>query len=97
MNIDERNAKILSFRGQKSFGLIAKEMGLSRNVVAGVMFRADWPLEQRVSAPGDDRKNRSGTGRKGGASEFAREVLLRGGKVGRRWKCKPRAVAGARA
>jgi len=39
----ERNQKILAMRGKKSFALIAKELGISRNVVAGVCFRADHP------------------------------------------------------
>jgi hypothetical protein len=33
--------EILRWRGKKSYGLIAKELGTTRNVVAGVCFRAD--------------------------------------------------------
>ncbi len=85
----ERNAKILALRGQKSFGLIARELGITRQAVAGVCWRADWPHEKRISAKGDDRKNHSGTGRKGGAHQFAKETLPPvPGKVGRRWKLK---------
>jgi hypothetical protein len=38
-----RAAEILRWRGKKSFGLIAKEFGVTRNVVAGIFFRADHP------------------------------------------------------
>jgi hypothetical protein len=89
MNREARNAKILKLRGQKSYGLIAKELGITKSTVAGVCFRADWPPEKRVSAPGDDRKNRSGTGRKGGHRPFAKQTLpFPGGKPGRSWTWK---------
>jgi DNA invertase Pin-like site-specific DNA recombinase len=55
----DRDAKILKMRHRKSYGLIAKELGISRNIVAGVCFRADWPAEIRVN-------NKSGTGYKSG-------------------------------
>lgn len=42
MNEVLRN-KILRMRGKKSYGLIAEELGISRNSVAGVMFRAAHP------------------------------------------------------
>lgn len=44
--------KVLKLRGQKSFGLIAKELDVSRNVVAGICFRADYPVEVRLAVSG---------------------------------------------
>src|SRR3990167_11338693 len=43
-----RNGKILRRAGKKSYGLIAKELGLTRGVVAGVIWRGiKWPLIKR--------------------------------------------------
>lgn len=42
--------KILAMRGQKSYGLIALELGITRNVVAGVIFRHKYPRTVRVRA-----------------------------------------------
>lgn len=78
MTKQQLNAKILRLRGKKSFGLIAKELGITRNVVAGVMFRDNWPIELRVSAPGERFKNRSGTGRRGGGHPHADKTLPMG-------------------
>lgn len=36
-------ARILRMRGKKSYGLIAEELGVTRNVVAGVLFRQRHP------------------------------------------------------
>lgn len=41
-------AEILQWRGKKSYGLIAKELGTTRNVVAGVFFRADHPKQRAI-------------------------------------------------
>jgi hypothetical protein len=62
-----RNAKILSLRGKKSFGLIARELGISRNVVAGVCFRADWPAATRVASSGRSKRNKCGMGYRTGS------------------------------
>lgn len=97
MNNKVRNAKILALRGQKSLGLIAREIGLTRNIVAGVCWRADWPARTCKRDPKTGKRNRSGTGRHG-HGEYAAQVLHHpGGKIGRRWKCKPRAAPRARA
>lgn len=67
--------KILALRGKKSFGLIARKLGVSRNIVAGVMFRAAWPVGTRVPSPGYRYGgNKSGTGHHGGG-RYARELL----------------------
>lgn len=69
--------EILGMRGKKSFGLIAKELGVTRNVVAGVCFRHDYPCEVRVRAghKGRGGGNKIGTGRKGGPRRYAKRTL----------------------
>lgn len=57
-----RNKKILRLRGKKSFGLIAKDLGLTRNIVAGVCFRHDHPPELRFRSPNSHGCNKIGTG-----------------------------------
>ncbi len=57
-------SKVLSLRGEMSFGLIAKKLGVSRNVVAGICFRVDWPHSSRVRSPNARSGNKSGTGRR---------------------------------
>lgn len=59
-----RNAAILKLRGAKSFTVIAAELGLTRNVVAGVMFRARHPANTRYSSS-HGRRNKTGTGHHG--------------------------------
>lgn len=76
MNQQTRNAKILALRGQKSFGLIAKELGITRNVVAGVVFRHDWPPDLRIRSPGSHGANKIGTGNRRGPD--AKRTLQRG-------------------
>lgn len=56
----KRNRAVLALYGKKSFGLIAKELGISRNVVAGIVFRSIHPPGQRSKVGGGDR----GIGRK---------------------------------
>lgn len=46
-----RNRKILALYGKKSFGMIAKQLGISRNVVAGVVFRDTYPPRHRIPSP----------------------------------------------
>lgn len=65
--------KFLARRGQKSMSLIADEFGVTRNVVAGVFFRASHPKTRSL-----------GTGYRTG--ERTPESKLIGGKIGRkRW------------
>jgi hypothetical protein len=45
-----RNEKILKLRGVMSFSLIAERFGVSRSVVAGVMFRARWDRRDLVKS-----------------------------------------------
>ncbi len=59
----DRNEIILSLRGVKSYNLIAAQLGISRNAVAGVMWREKWSKDLRKKI--DKRHNRSGTGRHG--------------------------------
>jgi hypothetical protein len=65
--------EVLKLRGKKSMGLIARQFGVTRNVVAGIFFRAAHPGERQL-----------GTGYRTG--QAAPEVSRRGGKVGR--ECK---------
>jgi len=65
-----RNAKIISLIGKKSQGLIAKQMGLKVNIVAGVIWRHKNPPEKRIH-------NGNGRGYHGGvpSSKYAQETL----------------------
>lgn len=74
--------RVLALKGKKSYGLIAKEVGLTRNQVAGIMFRASHPYTERIAAsPGIG--NKIGTGYRTGA--YARECIRnRGSLIGRR-------------
>jgi hypothetical protein len=57
-------------RGRKSFGVIARELGISRNVVAGVCFRADYDRNNgdMVASPASHAPNMLGTGYRSGPS-----------------------------
>jgi hypothetical protein len=72
-----RNEKILALRGKKSFTLIAREFGITRNAVAGVMWRADWQPAERVACP-SGFKTKCGLGHHGGG-KWASERLPVGG------------------
>lgn len=74
-----RNTKIIALYGKKSFGLIAKELGITRSVVAGVVFRNNYPAEVRASTPQGCR-NKIGTGHHGGRT-YARKTLKPGPKA----------------
>lgn len=63
--------EILKLYGKKSFGLIAKELGITRHQVSGIVFRHNHPVETRI---GKD-KNKIGTGYKRGKP--APETLVR--------------------
>lgn len=71
----ERNAQILALCGAKSFGLIAKKLGISRNVVAGVIFRATYPVAVRYASSNGGRSNKIGTGHHG-RGPYAAQTLL---------------------
>lgn len=61
----KRNRAILALYGKKSFGLIAKELGISRNTVAGVVFRYNYPPRHRVcSKNSGGSPNMVGNGRR---------------------------------
>jgi hypothetical protein len=62
MKYHQRNKTILSLRGKKSYGLIAKELGITVGTVAGVCFRSDWPAASRSG----DKRNKAGIGHHGG-------------------------------
>lgn len=66
---ETRDALIMAMRGRKSYGLIAKELGVTRSTVAGVCFRADYPLETRYASSG--RHNQIRVGNNGGPGQFA--------------------------
>ena len=70
-----RNEQIIALRGRKSYGLIAKELGITRATVAGVIFRHDWPKEKRISYPWSERRNLSGTGYHWGRMKMAEQNL----------------------
>lgn len=63
-----RNAAILALYGKKSFALIALELDIERNIVAGVVFRANHPAGTR-----------DGIGRHG-RGPYAEQTLFRAGK-----------------
>jgi len=73
-----RNKKILLMYGEKSFQLIADKLGVTRNVVAGVIWRENWPIKNRIKSNSKSFcGNKCGTGRHG-PGEHAPETL-RGG------------------
>lgn len=77
MATSDLRSKALALRGKKSMGLIAKELGITRNQVAGIFFRHAHP-GQRFT----------GAGRGGGKNQkAAKQVIRQGGKPGRtcRW------------
>lgn len=60
-----RNLRIVSLRGSMSFSLIAAEIGgITRDVVAGVLWRLDNPIEVRKRRVGGDAR-KTGTGHSG--------------------------------
>lgn len=71
----ERNARILELAGKKSFGVIARELRISRHAVAGVVWRAKWPAETRVYAPFGTGGGKCGNGRMGGRQTPAPETV----------------------
>lgn len=68
---EELRKKALKLRGKKSMGLIARELDVTRNVVAGMFFRNSHPGEKKT-----------GAGR-GGRGSRAKECIRIGGKPGR--------------
>jgi hypothetical protein len=58
----DRNRRILAVKGKKSFGLIALDLGITRNIVAGVCFRASHPFSEMVSCTGARQRTKLGTG-----------------------------------
>lgn len=72
----KRNERILALRGTMSFGLIARKLNISRNVVAGVCWRADWPHKlRRAKSPHGKSYNKIGTGFRTG--EWAPLTMVR--------------------
>lgn len=59
-----RNKRILALVAQRrlSYELIAYMVGCTRNVVAGVVFRAAHPHSERCSSPHGNGRNKIGTG-----------------------------------
>jgi hypothetical protein len=54
--------RVLALQGQKSYELIARELGISRCAVAGIVFRQRHPLKKRLRLSG--AHNKIGTGHK---------------------------------
>jgi hypothetical protein len=73
MSNADRRRKILALYGKKSFGLIARELGITRNIVAGTVFRSQYPSKVRVSSPNGSR-NKIGVGHHGPGC-YARKTL----------------------
>jgi hypothetical protein len=62
---EERNRRIIKFveTYDWSFQLVADKFGVSRNVVAGIMFRYRHPYEMRKGcSPQSHGHNKTGTG-----------------------------------
>lgn len=71
----ERNRNILALRGTMSFSLIGEALGLTRDVVAGVVWRADYPVEVRRRHSACGKKigtGHSGPGRYPRRTKFSR-------------------------
>lgn len=72
----DRNRRILAMRGKKSMGLIAKELGLTRNVVAGVFFRADHPPQERIPSRAGHSPSMIGSGYRAPSGPAPARTLL---------------------
>lgn len=61
---EDRNQKIIAFveAYDWSFQLVGNKFGLSRNAIAGIMFRHRHPMSERVKSPGGQSPNKVGTG-----------------------------------
>jgi hypothetical protein len=72
----KRNAKIVTFykANKWSYQLVADTFGVSRNVVAGLIFRDTYPVSVRKKASG--QSNKIGTGRRGGCRYFPKYHAL---------------------
>ena len=75
MNKD-RHTRILAMAGHKSYGLIAKELDVSRGVVAGIIWRDRWPTSRRIKSPNSDAPNKCGIGHRGGRKKPAPQNLI---------------------
>lgn len=60
----KRNREILKFLAANdwSYQLVADKFGVSRNVVAGLVFRSRHPIEERVACFGRHPSHRTKTG-----------------------------------
>jgi hypothetical protein len=77
MSNEIRNKRILALAGQKSYGLIAEELGITRCVVAGVIFRDKYPARHRECSPNSGGSpNKIGEGHHG-TGRYAEQVLSR--------------------
>jgi len=63
--------EILKLAGSLSYGMIAEELGTTRSVVAGVIWRAKWNSNACNKATGTSNRN----GRKYGRGEYAPVTL----------------------
>lgn len=73
----ERNRNILALRGTMSFSLIGEAVGTTRDVVAGVLWRADNPIEVRRRHSACGKKigtGHSGPGRYPARTRYSRPV-----------------------
>jgi hypothetical protein len=63
----KRNSLIIAFveANDWSFQLVADNFSVSRNTVAGIMFRYKHPVAKRMKSPGGRSKNKIGTGHGG--------------------------------
>ena len=66
--------QILALRGIFSYSLIAKRFGITRNAVAGIMWRANWPAGKRTRSK-SGYLNACGTGWHG-PGHFTRHTKL---------------------
>lgn len=103
MSNKARNKRILKLAGKKSYGLIAQQLGTTRNVVAGVVFRDKYPSRHRVCSPNSTSPNKTGVGHRGNGP-YAPKTRKLGAPVGnknwmkRKWRGpKPAGVSGAEA
>lgn len=61
----KRNQRVARLRGKLSYTLIAEQLGLTRNVVAGIFWRSDWPYRKRTTSGEGQGRHNCGTGHNG--------------------------------
>jgi hypothetical protein len=58
----ELKRAVIELAGRQSYGQMARKFGLTRNAVAGILFRYRYPVQHRIRCNGGRSPNKIGTG-----------------------------------